>query len=519
MLVLITLKNASTVSCTSTVITIFLTLIQSRIWNGPTGSDIQETILSWLAPDALLNQAVKNSSRPPSIFFKYGHYLIIVYIFLITAVWVGRHTPRQRVKNGLILLISIAASANLFIYWIGEYLTEYGRSLFLNYVEIPSILIASLLFLTISFREKKGENQRIFSTQYLLVGLTSFLFIILFKLIIHTPVLALLLLNLTLSLCYSDEYSTNWKTISLKTAIVPLLSFVLVAGTFAVFVFIQYKPTNIPGKQEIVPQLSLPKNTGIKISILNTGFNRMSKALSPGDPKWRPAPVFLIHHPKYGYILFDCGISKDVAVHGQGAMPFPMPLLFESKSSVDKIVDAQLMKYGIPTDSIKTIIISHLHEDHTGGLSLFNKSKVILHTNTHLETENLSVSNASSFTKHPKIIGDTFDLLGDSTLLLIETEGHTKDDLMLLVAADKGPVLLTGDAVVHFDWLNSNDVERLPENPEGAARVRNSIRQLLKVNKNLVVLPGHDIPKIPSTRTDVVKLFPENFTQKTTPQQ
>ncbi|WP_374756175.1 MBL fold metallo-hydrolase [Larkinella rosea] len=30
-------------------------------------------------------------------------------------------------------------------------------------------------------------------------------------------------------------------------------------------------------------------------------------------------------------------------------------------------------------DSIKTVIISHLHEDHTGGLSSFRKARVIVH--------------------------------------------------------------------------------------------------------------------------------------------
>ncbi|RRA99232.1 MBL fold metallo-hydrolase [Larkinella rosea] len=37
------------------------------------------------------------------------------------------------------------------------------------------------------------------------------------------------------------------------------------------------------------------------------------------------------------------------------------------------------INYGISPDSIKTVIISHLHEDHTGGLSSFRKARVIVH--------------------------------------------------------------------------------------------------------------------------------------------
>ena len=406
-----------------------------------------------------------NLSRPPAEYFIYGRFFIVAYVLVIAAIWMSNYLQRSKLKHSIILLLALAATTNVIIYWVGEYMTGYARWLVATHLEMPAMIISSILLILLFIRAKKLPSND----------------------------------------------AANAKK---RSRLVLSIAITLIVTAFSLFAFIRYTPNNIAGETDNTSLPDMPEHTGVTVSILNTGFNRMSKALSPGDPEWRPAPVFLIHHPKYGYLLFDCGVSKDVALQGESALPFPMSLLFESRSSAALTIDAQLARQGIQQDSIKTIIISHLHEDHTGGLPFFNNARVIVHSNTALKAGILKVVNASSFTKCPDFLGKTFDLFGDGTLLLIEAEGHTKHDLLLLVAGDKGPVLLTGDAVVHFDWLYSNDVERLPENPAGAARIRNAIRHLLHINKDLVVLPGHDIPSIPSSRTDIVKLFPEHFIQQ-----
>ena len=459
-------NSVSTIFGASAIILIILLmLIQSRMWIGSAGPEIQEKVVSLIAPDALIHTPVKNMSRPPAVYFKYGRVFIAAYLLLITAILTAKLPFKWRLKKAVIITLTIAAAANIFNYWIGEYLTIYAREIFFTYIELPSICVSIFIILLFFFGNK-----------HVVEGSKA-----------------------------DSQNAKNWIT--------PTASITAITIMFFLCASIRYKPNVVIGKTGPEVILNLPKHTGIKVFILNTGFNRMSKALSPGNPKWRPAPVFLIQHPKYGYLLFDSGIAKKVALEGQGAMPFPMPLLFESMSSEDKVIDAQLTRFGVPMDSIKTIIISHLHGDHTGGLQLFRKTRGVVHTNSTVKTNGLTLVNASAFQKHSSVISNTFDLFGDETLLLIESAGHTTGDLMLLVSADNGPALLTGDAVVHFDWLNSNDVESLPENPSGAAKVRNTLRQLLKTNKNLLLFPGHDLPEIPAERDDIVKLFPENFTE------
>ena len=82
---------------------------------------------------------------------------------------------------------------------------------------------------------------------------------------------------------------------------------------------------------------------------------------------------------------------------------------------------------------------------------------------------------------------------------------------MAIVALPGGPVLLSGDAVVHRQWLASNDVQRLPVDPARAADVRNQVRALLKARPDVVLFPGHDLERAATPRPDVVIHHPEWF--------
>jgi len=76
--------------------------------------------------------------------------------------------------------------------------------------------------------------------------------------------------------------------------------------------------------------------------------------------------------------------------------------------------------------------------------------------------------------------GASFDLFGDGSVTLVPGGGHTKEDVMVLLALPNGPALLAGDAVVHRDWLNSDDVQRIAVDPDRAAEVRNQVRALIQ---------------------------------------
>jgi N-acyl homoserine lactone hydrolase len=85
---------------------------------------------------------------------------------------------------------------------------------------------------------------------------------------------------------------------------------------------------------------------------------------------------------------------------------------------------------------------------------------------------------------------------------------------MLILPLNEGPVLLTGDAVVHSDWLHSDDVQRITVDANRAAVVRNQVRSFLDTTPNSSIAYGHDLRGIDCERHDIVchrseKFYPE----------
>jgi glyoxylase-like metal-dependent hydrolase (beta-lactamase superfamily II) len=226
------------------------------------------------------------------------------------------------------------------------------------------------------------------------------------------------------------------------------------------------------------------------LHVFNTGFNRMSPLLAPPPRPWRPVPAFAIVHPRAGVLAFDTGLSDATARRGEAAMAWPARWLLESRGDPRRRFDVQLREAGLAPP--RTIVHSHLHEDHTGTSALFSKATVL---------------SAHPFDRPgPRPFERNFDLFGDGCVRLIPGGGHTHEDVMALLALPQGPVLLAGDAVVHFDWLGAQDVERIAVDPERAATVRNQVRAFAGV-----IFPGHDLRRAPRDRADIVLHHPEWF--------
>jgi len=493
------------------LLNLFLLPVQSRIWNGSEGPGISNFLTSFLAKDALLKEPVKLTLNMPEQYFKYGHYFVLVYFSLLTAIWSSRFIRWQWLKNCALIITSVALSANILIYWVSEYLTIYARKIFFDYIEVPAIAILLILFTIIAFKSKDYSDSIWKKYLYLLPVLFAVLITILFQYIPHAPVLSLLICVLILSINNEQIEKTHDKP-KWYSILVKVVAIILIVISFGISFAIKYRPSSITSENQKIKPYNFAKNSGIELYVFNTGFNRMTKALSPTYKKWRPCPVYLIKHPKFGYVLFDTGISEKVAIEGQSGLGFPMSFLFESKSKPEMLAFNQIKKIGIDPEEIKYVAISHLHDDHIGTIDAFKNAQLIMNSRSEPQQANFpKFTNASSFKKSNSPLGKSYDLFGDKTIQLIEKQGHTDSDLILLVTLNEGLILLSGDAVVHYDWLKSNDVERLPTQPAKAAKNRNDIRNLELKMPDLIVFAGHDMPAIPKFRKDIVIVNPLFF--------
>jgi N-acyl homoserine lactone hydrolase len=286
----------------------------------------------------------------------------------------------------------------------------------------------------------------------------------------------------------------------------------------AAAVFVPYRPVRVVGapapRGPYRPVGSVP---GLRLHVFNTGMNRMSSLLVGSTRPWRPAPAFVLEHPREGLVVFDCGLSPEVAREGEAALGAPMRWLFESRGKPGRTLDAQMLEAGLDPSLVRWVVISHLHVDHVGAAFAFPGATFVGGAGTAGHA--LPGGFTPSF-REIAFEGDrepfppfdaSIDLFGDGSFRLLRGGGHAREDLMALIALPSGPALLTGDAVVHRDWLASDDVERVAVEPQRAGDVRDAVRAFIANTPELVVLFGHDLRGIPGGRGDLELHHPEWF--------
>ncbi|RMD83385.1 MAG: MBL fold metallo-hydrolase [Candidatus Dadabacteria bacterium] len=270
-----------------------------------------------------------------------------------------------------------------------------------------------------------------------------------------------------------------------------------------------------------------PRVAGMRLHVFNTGTNRVSPLLVGTPAPWRPAPAFVIEHPNRGLVVFDCGLGAEIARLGERALNPVARFLIKTRSLPGWDLPEQMEKAGLSPDRVQVVILSHLHFDHVGGCDAFRSARFVVgrgereHGRSRMngfEPDHVDWIPQGAWqvidfdgAKPYATFDRTVDLFGDGSIVLVAGGGHTVGGLGALVHLPGGPVLLAGDLVVHFDWLRSNDVQRIAVDPERAAAVRNRVRRLLELAPEVIVFPGHDLPRIPPGRSDIIVHEPRAF--------
>ena len=86
-----------------------------------------------------------------------------------------------------------------------------------------------------------------------------------------------------------------------------------------------------------------------------------------------PVMSVLIQHDN-GYILFDTG--SNMHSMEKGYWDEKIQDLYELKQSIEQNIEIQLAACGVRVEEIDTVVLSHMHFDHTGNLKLFKNAKV-----------------------------------------------------------------------------------------------------------------------------------------------
>lgn len=219
--------------------------------------------------------------------------------------------------------------------------------------------------------------------------------------------------------------------------------------------------------------------TAVSLEMLQTGFCTLPERVvlpDRGLSRIRlAATVALIRHPRCGFILYDTGYTKRFF---EQTRRFPARLYAIATPVTlhpEDTAKAQLLARGIDPAAVGTIILSHFHADHTGGLRDFPEARFIYLQEAFLAVRGLSGLPAILQGVLPGLLPDDFekrseppdrtamkpldaeyepfsegiDLFGDGSVVGVELPGHACGQLGVFVRTADKTFFLVADACWH----------------------------------------------------------------------
>jgi glyoxylase-like metal-dependent hydrolase (beta-lactamase superfamily II) len=175
------------------------------------------------------------------------------------------------------------------------------------------------------------------------------------------------------------------------------------------------------------------------------------------DPMQVPIPGFVITHPK-GNVLFDSGWPRECLTEGTTHFPGMDPP-FEIHMEPEHHVVEAIRLAGLDPASITTVVQTHLHVDHVGGIGEFPDAQFLVHRADWDYAHDPDWYMAYGYTLRDidkpgvdwKIL-DTppddpmYDVYGDGRIKLQVSPGHSPGQFALVAKLQEQTIMLTGDA-------------------------------------------------------------------------
>jgi N-acyl homoserine lactone hydrolase len=219
---------------------------------------------------------------------------------------------------------------------------------------------------------------------------------------------------------------------------------------------------------------------------------------------------WLIKH-KNQWVLWDTGVPQSTLNDPQGWSTLPRLIVYH----LDKTITGQLADLGLKINDITYVVLSHTHGDHIGNVGLFPNSKIVMQRAEHKwiyspDGANNNVNQLKALARKlmgkPKdlqlVDGDT-DLLGDGSITLVSTPGHTPGSQSLLVhLKNSGFILLSGDVVHLADNFERKIVPSLNTDRAASTASMDKVRRMMATYHAKLFI-NHD-----KAQTDMLKLLP-----------
>ncbi len=180
-------------------------------------------------------------------------------------------------------------------------------------------------------------------------------------------------------------------------------------------------------------------------------------------------PCFMVAHPR-GTLMWDVGAVPDgdwMPTGSPVAHHLTLPDMSTRDLTLNKPLLAQMKEAGYQPSDINYLALSHYHWDHVANANAFaNATWLVRQVERDLMFAEMPPVTMPSWYAQLKdakteiIQGETYDVFGDGTVVIMNAPGHTPGHQTLyLKLAQTGDVVLSGD-LYHFNEARA--LKRVP---------------------------------------------------------
>ena len=219
---------------------------------------------------------------------------------------------------------------------------------------------------------------------------------------------------------------------------------------------------------------------------------------------WSPVYAWAIEHPE-GVIVVDTGAAAHLKSLPRWHPYFRFAVRFDIEPEQE--AGPQLRGLGIGARDVKTVVLTHLHIDHDGGLAHFPHSRILASAG---EIARASGSGGAVlgylpkrwpkwFAPEPLVWQPTaygpfassarISAAGD--VIAVPTPGHTPNHLSVVVRDGDHEIMLAGDASYLESTMLGGTVDGVSPDETVAAATLARIREFCS-QRPVVYLPAHD---------------------------
>jgi len=233
-------------------------------------------------------------------------------------------------------------------------------------------------------------------------------------------------------------------------------------------------------------------------------LRQLQPILSADWAGWTPVYAFAIEHPE-GVIVVDTGAGAHLKSLPRWHPYFQLSVRFDIEPEQE--IGPQLQSLGIGAHDVKTVVLTHFHIDHDGGLAHFPSSRIFADPDEIARTAGIAGAIRGYMPKRWPTWFDPEPIIWQAAsygpftsfasiakagdVVAVPTPGHTPHHLSVIVRDGDELIFLAGDASYLESTMQRGVVDGVSPNEAQARATLASIHTLYAQNPT-VYLPAHD---------------------------